>query len=286
MANHYQTLEVPYFASYDVIKTAWKSLAIANHPDKGGDLRKSQAINGAWATLKKESSRLAYDSLEIGKLKIAGRYEEGFTWVTGLFQRLPESEKVKEQFVIFLTDYAYKEHQEGNKEKSNELIEIILNHKYIDDKLKERVRSLVYGDTKKTSSRKEGTTSKKSSVKYETNFVEYELTKNDKWFLFFTGFLRYFLFGITWVFWGVSNAFFYLVYITLLILNSIVHMADSMSNKNNEPGILAKGHNFIVRIVLIVIRFIINHLQEGINWLSEKGQERVIAWEYRKIYGK
>lgn len=284
MANHYQTLEVPYFATYEVIKKAWKPLAIANHPDRGGDLRKSQAINGAWTTLKKESSRLAYDSLEIGKLKTAGNYEEGFKWVTGLFQRLPESEKVKEQFVIFLTDYAYKKHQEGDEGKANELIDIILNHEHIGEELKERVRTLVYGDPKKTSSRKEGTTSKKSSEKHETNFTEYELTKNDKWFLFFTGFLRYFLFSITWIYWGISNIFFYTVYIFLGIFSAIIHTVDSMESKNNEPGIPTKINNFIVRVILIILRFILNNLQEGINWLAEKGQEKVIAWEYRRIY--
>jgi len=60
--DHYQTLGVPRGASPDEIKTAYRKLASAHHPDKGGDTQKFQEIQSAYAVLSDESKRSQYDS--------------------------------------------------------------------------------------------------------------------------------------------------------------------------------------------------------------------------------
>jgi|TARA_R110000782_G_scaffold40382_6_gene93308 DnaJ-class molecular chaperone len=62
MADAYSTLGVPRGASEQDIKKAYRKLASTNHPDKGGDTAKFQAIQGAYETLTDPVKRQQHDN--------------------------------------------------------------------------------------------------------------------------------------------------------------------------------------------------------------------------------
>lgn len=62
MSDPYETLGVQKTATQDEIKKAYRKLASANHPDKGGDTKKFQDIQSAYAILSDEQKRAQYDS--------------------------------------------------------------------------------------------------------------------------------------------------------------------------------------------------------------------------------
>ena len=62
MTDHYATLGVAKTSSADEIKQAFRRLASKNHPDKGGDTAKFQAIQAAYDTLGDVAKRAAYDN--------------------------------------------------------------------------------------------------------------------------------------------------------------------------------------------------------------------------------
>jgi curved DNA-binding protein len=62
MSDPYQTLGVPKNATQDDIKKAYRKLASATHPDKGGDTKKFQDIQSAYAILSDEQKRAQYDN--------------------------------------------------------------------------------------------------------------------------------------------------------------------------------------------------------------------------------
>jgi len=62
MANAYETLGVPKGASEEEIKRAYRRLASAHHPDKGGDTGKFQEIQSAYETLTDPVRRQQHDN--------------------------------------------------------------------------------------------------------------------------------------------------------------------------------------------------------------------------------
>lgn len=62
MTDHYQTLGVDRNATQDEIKKAYRKLASQHHPDRGGDTKKFQEIQGAYATLSEPDKRAEYDN--------------------------------------------------------------------------------------------------------------------------------------------------------------------------------------------------------------------------------
>ena len=62
MANAYETLGVPKGASEEEIKKAYRRLASAHHPDKGGDTGKFQEIQSAYETLADPQKRQQHDN--------------------------------------------------------------------------------------------------------------------------------------------------------------------------------------------------------------------------------
>lgn len=62
MTDHYAALGVPRTATQDEIKRAFRSLASKHHPDKGGDTKKFQEIQAAYAILGDEAARAAHDN--------------------------------------------------------------------------------------------------------------------------------------------------------------------------------------------------------------------------------
>lgn len=62
MTDHYATLGVPRTATADEIKRAFRKLASQHHPDKGGDTKKFQDIQEAYATLGDEQKRAEYNN--------------------------------------------------------------------------------------------------------------------------------------------------------------------------------------------------------------------------------
>jgi curved DNA-binding protein CbpA len=59
--NFYEVLGVKRDADGATIRKAYKSLASAHHPDKGGDVERFQEIKHAYETLKRDESRKRYD---------------------------------------------------------------------------------------------------------------------------------------------------------------------------------------------------------------------------------
>lgn len=51
--NDYEILGLPYGASLDEVKLAFRKLAHIHHPDKGGDAEKFKPISAAYARLQK-----------------------------------------------------------------------------------------------------------------------------------------------------------------------------------------------------------------------------------------
>jgi len=62
MTDHYATLGVPRTAAADEIKQAFRKLASQHHPDKGGDTKKFQEIQAAYAVLGDDTARTNYDN--------------------------------------------------------------------------------------------------------------------------------------------------------------------------------------------------------------------------------
>lgn len=63
MENHYATLGVAESATDDEIKKAYRKLASANHPDKGGDTEKFKIIQTAYDVIGDKNKRGSYDSM-------------------------------------------------------------------------------------------------------------------------------------------------------------------------------------------------------------------------------
>ena len=62
MSDYYSTLGVERTASAEEIKRAYRKLAAQHHPDRGGDTKKFQDIQAAYATLSDPEKRAAYDN--------------------------------------------------------------------------------------------------------------------------------------------------------------------------------------------------------------------------------
>jgi molecular chaperone DnaJ len=62
MTDYYAALGVPKTATADEIKLAFRRLAGTHHPDRGGDTKKFQTIQEAYATLGDEQKRAEYDN--------------------------------------------------------------------------------------------------------------------------------------------------------------------------------------------------------------------------------
>jgi DnaJ-class molecular chaperone len=62
MTDHYAALGVDRTASSDQIKQAFRKLASTHHPDKGGDTKKFQEIQSAYAVLGDAQKRAEYDN--------------------------------------------------------------------------------------------------------------------------------------------------------------------------------------------------------------------------------
>jgi DnaJ-class molecular chaperone len=62
MTDFYQTLGVPKGASDEEIKRAYRTAAMRNHPDRGGDVRQFQTIQEAYDTLSDPQKRQQYDN--------------------------------------------------------------------------------------------------------------------------------------------------------------------------------------------------------------------------------
>jgi DnaJ-class molecular chaperone len=62
MTDHYAALGVSKTASADQIKQAFRKLASTYHPDKGGDTKKFQEIQSAYAVLGDAQKRAEYDN--------------------------------------------------------------------------------------------------------------------------------------------------------------------------------------------------------------------------------
>jgi len=68
--TYYDILEIPKTSSQTDIKKAYQRLSRIHHPDRGGDVAKSQEINEAYEVLKDEEKRQLYD--RFGKEGVSG----------------------------------------------------------------------------------------------------------------------------------------------------------------------------------------------------------------------
>lgn len=64
--DYYQILGVNENASQDEIRSAYKKLAMKNHPDRGGDTKRFQEISQAYDTLSDDNKRQEYDASRHG----------------------------------------------------------------------------------------------------------------------------------------------------------------------------------------------------------------------------
>ena len=60
-ATPYDVLEVDRESAVDVIREAYRAMAQANHPDRGGETGRMQAINAAWEILQDPQHREVFD---------------------------------------------------------------------------------------------------------------------------------------------------------------------------------------------------------------------------------
>jgi curved DNA-binding protein CbpA len=74
MTDHYDTLGVPRDASAEDIKAAFRRVASAEHPDRGGDGERMAAANRAYETLGDPERRAEYDAT--GGHDAAARFEQ------------------------------------------------------------------------------------------------------------------------------------------------------------------------------------------------------------------
>lgn len=81
MQTHYQVLGVVPAASLEDIKLAYRTLAMLNHTDHGGDSEKMIPLNDAYTVLKHEASRREYDKyLRLMFTECIQCNGEGVTW--------------------------------------------------------------------------------------------------------------------------------------------------------------------------------------------------------------
>jgi DnaJ-class molecular chaperone len=66
--NYYEILQVPYSATKEIIKKAYKQLAMDHHPDHGGDSNTFIKVNEAYNTLKNDDTRQEYNRLLVRQL--------------------------------------------------------------------------------------------------------------------------------------------------------------------------------------------------------------------------
>lgn len=85
--DYYQILGVKENASQDEIKTAYKKLAMKNHPDRGGDTKRFQEISQAYDTLSDPQKRQQYDAQKNGFNPFAGsaNFGPGFHDIGNMF---------------------------------------------------------------------------------------------------------------------------------------------------------------------------------------------------------
>jgi hypothetical protein len=62
--DYYTVLGAEHDATRDEIERRYKRLAVAHHPDRGGDEEEMKAINEAWGVLKDDATREAYDATQ------------------------------------------------------------------------------------------------------------------------------------------------------------------------------------------------------------------------------
>lgn len=58
--NCYKVLNVPNFSIFDVVKDAYRKLALVHHPDRGGNEETMKLLNAAYDVLKKQKNK--YDA--------------------------------------------------------------------------------------------------------------------------------------------------------------------------------------------------------------------------------
>jgi curved DNA-binding protein len=83
--DYYQILGVAENASQDDIKTAYKKLAMKNHPDRGGDTQKFQEISQAYDTLGDDQKRQQYDAQRNNPFLHARSGNHGFQDINDIF---------------------------------------------------------------------------------------------------------------------------------------------------------------------------------------------------------
>ena len=69
--DYYEILQVDRRADPEVIRAAYRVLALRNHPDHGGDPRNMGVLNEAWATLGDPKRRSRYDAARRREAAIA-----------------------------------------------------------------------------------------------------------------------------------------------------------------------------------------------------------------------
>ncbi|GFR46545.1 hypothetical protein Agub_g8139, partial [Astrephomene gubernaculifera] len=60
-ASHYEVLGVPFGASQEEIRVAYRTAARLLHPDKGGSAAAFSRLQAAWEVLRRPDSRAVYD---------------------------------------------------------------------------------------------------------------------------------------------------------------------------------------------------------------------------------
>lgn len=92
MSDPYETLGVPRDASAEDVKQAFRRMASAEHPDKGGDAERMAEINRAYETLGDAEKRAEFDAT--GAIDGADRLEtEARDRLVALFQTALEAEQ-------------------------------------------------------------------------------------------------------------------------------------------------------------------------------------------------
>lgn len=75
MKDYYQILGIDRTATADVIKQAYRKLAMKHHPDRGGDATQFQLIQEAYAVLSDTARRQAYDNPTTAPQRGAGGFD-------------------------------------------------------------------------------------------------------------------------------------------------------------------------------------------------------------------